>query len=150
MSHAELVSLFLALGLLVGVARALGEVASALRQPAVLGEILAGVLLGPTILGTFWPQATARLFPETGPVAFGLQAMTQVAVVLFLLVAGLEVDLSRIKRQGRMATVVSVTGMLFPFALGFAFVYAAPGLLGKPPETATFLYALNKKTPRKF
>jgi Kef-type K+ transport system membrane component KefB/mannitol/fructose-specific phosphotransferase system IIA component (Ntr-type) len=142
MSHAELVSLFLALGLLVGVARALGEVASALRQPAVLGEILAGVLLGPTILGTFWPQATARLFPETGPVAFGLQAVTQVAVVLFLLVAGLEVDLSRIKRQGRMATVVSVTGMLFPFALGFAFVYAAPGLLGKPPETATFLYAL--------
>ncbi len=68
--------------------------------------------------------------------------MTQVAVVLFLLVAGLEVDLSRIKRQGRMATVVSAAGMVFPFALGFAVVYAAPDLLGKPPESGTFLYAL--------
>ncbi len=142
MSHSDLVSLLLALGLLVGIARALGELASALRQPAVLGEILAGVLLGPTILGSLWPEATAGLFPETGPVAFGLQGMTQVAVVLFLLVAGLEVDLSRIKRQGRMATVVSAAGMFFPFALGFAGVYAAPALLGKPPETGTFLYAL--------
>lgn len=142
MNHGELVSLLLALGILVGAARALGEVASALRQPAVLGEILAGILLGPTVLGTLWPEAVSFLFPSTGPVASGLQALTTVAVVLFLLVAGMEVDLSRIRRQGRVASIVSTAGILVPFAIGYAAVYAAPSLMGRPDGGDTDLYAL--------
>ena len=116
--------------------------ASALRQPAVLGEILAGILLGPTVLGALWPQAVATLFPPTGMVAAGLQALTSVAVVLFLLVAGMEVDLSRIRRQGRVATVVSGAGILVPFLLGFGAVLAFPVLMGCPEAADPRLYAL--------
>lgn len=142
MSHQETVSLLLSLGLLVGAARALGEVAANLRQPAVLGEILAGILLGPTVLGSFWPEATAALFPSSGPAAHALEALTSVSVVLFLLVAGMEVDLSRIQRQGRLATIISGAGLLVPFAVAFGAVLAAPDLLGRPAGGNTTLHAL--------
>lgn len=86
--------LLLALGALLAAAKILGELARRLRQPSVLGELLAGVLLGPTVLGTLAPEANAFLFPQEGPMASALDAIAGVAVTLFLMVAGLEVDLS--------------------------------------------------------
>lgn len=142
MNHHEITALLLALGILVGLARALGELATSLRQPAVLGELLAGVLLGPTVLGALSPATMQALFPPTGPVTIALQGLTTVAVVLFLLVAGLEVDLSRIRKQGRVASTVSAFGILAPFAVGFAAAWVAPDLMGMPAGGQRALFAL--------
>lgn len=120
MDHSELVSLFLALGVVLGVARLLGELARALNQPAVMGELFAGIVLGPTVLGAVAPGLFATIFPATPGFAIALQGLTVLAITLFLLVAGIEVDLSSIFRQGRLALSVAVGGIVLPFAVGLA------------------------------
>lgn len=138
----EITILFLSLGLLLAAARVCGEVARKLNQPTVLGELTAGILLGPTVLGAFWPDAVATLFPTSGPNALALQTLTTVAISLFLLVAGMEVDLSSIWRQGRSAIAVSVTGILIPFTVGFLVARYAPGLIGRHADADPLGYAL--------
>jgi Kef-type K+ transport system membrane component KefB/mannitol/fructose-specific phosphotransferase system IIA component len=128
-SH-EVVVMFLALGLLLATARLLGELFRAIDQPAVIGELLAGILLGPSILGKLAPGFTATVFPHAGPVAYALEGLTTVAVALLLLVAGVELDLSAVWRQGRTAVSVSLGGILFPFGLGFLIAWLAPRWLG--------------------
>jgi Kef-type K+ transport system membrane component KefB/mannitol/fructose-specific phosphotransferase system IIA component (Ntr-type) len=129
LSAHELVTIFLALAVLLGVARALGELARWFHQPAVLGEILAGVLLGPTVLGRLAPGLQADIFPTSGGVALFLSGISSLAVTLFLLVAGMEVDLSAAFRQGAATVRIAVWGMLAPFILGWAFASAFPDVL---------------------
>lgn len=123
-------TLLLGLGLLLGAAHGLGALASRFGQPPVVGELLAGILLGPTLLGALAPGVQGLIFPSAGPAALGLDAITKVGLVLFLLVAGLEVDLSSVFRQGRSAAFVSAGGMLVPFALGIGAAVAAPLAFG--------------------
>lgn len=129
----DITALLLALGVLLALARLLGELARTLGQPAVVGEILAGVVLGPTVLGAVSPAAEAALFPTHGGLGPVLDGIAVVSIVLFLLVAGMEVDLFRVLRLGRVAVAVSAGGLAVPFALGFAAVFAAPGLLRRQP-----------------
>jgi Kef-type K+ transport system membrane component KefB/mannitol/fructose-specific phosphotransferase system IIA component (Ntr-type) len=131
LSPSEITAFLLALGVLLGSARVLGELCRRIGQPAVLGEILAGILLGPTVLGRIAPEAAAALFPSQGGGAVALNGFTNLAVVLFLLVAGLEVHLSSIMRQGRAALSVSVAGMILPFAIGLGAAWALPEFLGQ-------------------
>ena len=138
----EISVMFAALGLLLAVARLLGEVAKSLRQPAVLGELLAGVLLGPTVLGSLWPSAAQALFPPSGANAVVLHGLATVAVALFLLVAGMEVNLGAVWRQGRIAIVVSVSGIVVPFALGFAAAWYGSGFLAREPGSDPLVFAL--------
>lgn len=133
---------FLALGILLASARLLGEIAQRLHQPAVLGEILAGILLGPTVLGAFAPAVSTSLFPMQGPVAIGIDSLTTLAIALFLLVAGMKVDLSTVWRQGRSALTVGITGIAVPFFLGFVSAWFAPQLLGSEPGTNPMIFAL--------
>jgi len=142
LSPNDIVVLFLALGVLLASARLLGEIVRRWNQPAVLGEILAGILLGPTVLGRVWPGAQAYLFPATGQVPVVLDGLVTLSVVLFLLVAGLELDLSTIWRQGRAALSVSVAGMVVPFALGAAAGWFAPRLLGMEEGADRLVFAL--------
>ncbi|MBK6939615.1 MAG: cation:proton antiporter [Planctomycetes bacterium] len=116
------------------VARALGEVARRFGLPTVLGEIAAGVLLGKTVLARVAPAAFDRLFPSTGAAPIVLDGLGQIAIALFLLVAGMEVDLSTMRRRGRTAIAVAGAGMLVPFALGFgaARVFADALEVGSP------------------
>ena len=134
--------MFLSLGILLGVARVLGELAQRLRQPAVLGELLAGVLLGPTVLGAFAPESFAYLFPSQGPNAVALSAITTLAVVLFLLVAGMEVDLSTIWTQGKLALKIGTSSMVLPFVTGFAAAWLVPHALGRHLDADRFVFAL--------
>ncbi|MCC7510964.1 MAG: cation:proton antiporter [Planctomycetes bacterium] len=129
MTHSDLVSLFLALGVVLSVARILGEIARRLNQPAVMGELLAGILLGPTLLGAVAPDIFTQLFPTTPGFSLAMQGLTTVAITLFLLVAGLEVDLSTIFKQGKSAIGVSVGGIAIPFAIGFGVGWVGPLLL---------------------
>ena len=138
----ELTVMLLALALLIGVARLFGEIAQRCRQPAVLGELLAGVLLGPTVFGSLAPDWQGWFFPQTGNNAIVLDAIGSLAIVLFLLVAGLEVDLSTVWRQGRTALKVGVLGTVIPFAFGLAGAWIAPTAFGRQPDANPTIFAL--------
>ena len=134
--------MFLSLGILLGLARMLGELAQRLRQPSVLGELLAGVLLGPTVLGTIAPEFSAFLFPPHGPNAIALDTISTLAIVLFLMVAGIEVDLSTIWKQGSVGVKVGISGIVIPFFFGFAGAWFFPGLLGRQPDADPLIFSL--------
>jgi Kef-type K+ transport system membrane component KefB/mannitol/fructose-specific phosphotransferase system IIA component (Ntr-type) len=134
--------IFLSLGLLLLAARLLGELAKRFNQPSLLGELIAGILLGPTVLGHLAPQANLQLFPTTGPQSAAFKGIMSLAVVLFLLVVGMEVSLSSILRQGRTALVVSLSGILVPFAIGYGVAVSAPHLLGMTPGADATIFSL--------
>ena len=115
----EVMIMFLALAILLGAAKTAGELMRKLNQPSVLGEIMAGILLGPTVFGRIRPDLYAAVFPSTGNLPIVLETITTLGVVLFLLTAGLEIDLRSIFRQGRSAILVSSFGVIIPFAFGF-------------------------------
>jgi Kef-type K+ transport system membrane component KefB/mannitol/fructose-specific phosphotransferase system IIA component (Ntr-type) len=115
----EVMIMFLALAILLGAAKTAGELMRKLNQPSVLGEIMAGILLGPTVFGRIRPDLYTTVFPSTGNLPIVLETVTTLGVVLFLLTAGLEIDLRSIFRQGRSAILVSSFGVIIPFAFGF-------------------------------
>jgi Kef-type K+ transport system membrane component KefB/mannitol/fructose-specific phosphotransferase system IIA component (Ntr-type) len=138
----EILVLFLGLGILISFARILGEISRRSNLPSVVGEILAGVLLGETVFGYLAPQWFATLFPAEGPNAIVLHGFTTVAVALFLLVAGVEVDLSTVWKQGRAAIMVGLVGMLVPFGFGFGLAWFFPQWSGHAPGTPPFIHGL--------
>lgn len=104
------------MAVVIAATRVVGWGMAKLGQPRVLGEILAGVLLGPSLLGLFWPGAGDYLFPER--VVGGLTTIAQIGLVLFMFLVGLEVDLSHLRGQGRRAVAISHMSIVAPFALG--------------------------------
>ncbi|MFM9075109.1 MAG: cation:proton antiporter [Bacteroidota bacterium] len=118
LNHTEITGLLIQLGLMLLVGRFFAEVARKLRQPAVVGEILAGILIGPTILGMVSPDLFDMLFP-VGRSSMVLDGFVQVAVVMLLFIAGLEVDLHIVLQQGKQAFYTSILGLGIPFAFGF-------------------------------
>lgn len=142
LNHYELTSLFLALAVLLGTARVFGEIATRFRQPAILGEIMAGIVLGPTVFGAILPAWSEVIFPLDGNMPLALHGFTTISITLFLLVAGMEVDLSTILRRGHAAFHVGVTGMIPPFALGFAMAWFFPRLVGADANADLLVFAL--------
>ena len=140
LNPSDITLILLSLGVLLALARLLGEIATWFHQPAVLGELLAGIILGPTILGALAPGLQSALFPVEGAVALSLEAIVTLAVVLFLLVAGMEVDLSIAFRQGKTALSVAFLGMAIPFALGFvaAWYFPTAFLVDEPEKRVVF------------
>ena len=126
----EVLRLLASLAVLLGLARLLGELAQRLGQPAVLGEILAGVLLGPSALGRLAPDSAAWLFPDQGPAAHAVEGLSILALILFLLVAGMEVDLSAALRRRRLTLIAGSAGMALPFVLGWVVALSVPDLVG--------------------
>jgi Kef-type K+ transport system membrane component KefB/mannitol/fructose-specific phosphotransferase system IIA component (Ntr-type) len=116
--HDTLVFL-LSLAAMLAVARLLGEFARWLGMPLVVGEISAGIVLGPTVLGRVVPGAQAWLFPN-GTVQSMIGGYSTIAVVLLLVVVGLEVDLGVLRSRGRSAALTGLLGMVLPFACGVA------------------------------
>ena len=133
LEQSQITRLLLAMAVLLGSARMLGEFARQLGQPAVLGEMLAGILLGPTVLGAVSLDAYIWLFPMDpgGPIRVAEEGFILMSATLLLLVVGLEVDLSTVWRQGRAMLLVSAFGIVIPFTLGSALGRFAPNLLGR-------------------
>ncbi len=142
LTQPDVMTMFLALAVLLGTAKFAGELMQKLGQPSVLGEILAGILLGPTVLGHFRPRIYAFLFPNTGTMPIVLETVTTIGVVFFLLTAGLEIDLRSIFRQGKSALLVSFFGVIIPFGLGFATAFAFPRFLGAEAGASRMIFAL--------
>ncbi|MFW5973271.1 MAG: cation:proton antiporter, partial [Bacteroidota bacterium] len=142
LTAAEITMLMIGFALMLGIARTFGELFNHFRQPAIVGEILAGILLGPTVFGALFPGAFESLFPAVGPVALAYHTVITLAVVFLLLIAGLEIDLSILWRQGKAALLISVLGTAVPFVVGFGAAYLTPGFWGIEPGADILTFAL--------
>lgn len=101
-------------------ARILGELCRKFKQPAIIGEIVAGIILGPTLLGSYWPSMFNNIFLAS-PRAYGsFDGLANVGIILLMFIAGFEVDIKQIRRDGKQAAAISLTGIIFPFIIGFA------------------------------
>jgi Kef-type K+ transport system membrane component KefB len=115
-AHHPLARLILQVVVIVVAARVCGVLASRVGQPPVIGEIAAGILLGPSLLGWVAPDASAFLFPaESLPT---LNLLSQLGVLLFMFVVGVELDVSHIRGKAHAAVAVSHVSIVFPFLLG--------------------------------
>lgn len=140
LGHHELLLLLLQVAVLLLVARACGELARKLKTPAVVGELTAGVLLGPSVLGHLWPWARATLFPPVQIQSDLLAVVTWLGVILLLTMTGLETDLALIRRIGKRAAMISLGGLMVPFASGLALGYYLPAsLLARPDHRFVFM-----------
>lgn len=100
-------------------ARILGELCRKYKQPAIIGEMLAGIILGPTVFQHFFPQLFYTIF-LSHPKAYGaFDGLANIGIILLMFVAGFEVDLKQIRKDGKQAVAISLTGIIFPFAVGF-------------------------------
>jgi Kef-type K+ transport system membrane component KefB len=108
--------LLLQLLVIVAAGRVTGALFRRLGQTAVIGEMFAGVLLGPSLLGRLFPSIEAQLFPPASLPP--LHLISQLGVVLFMFVVGMEVDFDRLRRRARATLVISNAGIVVPFALG--------------------------------
>ncbi len=121
--------------LLIFVGRLLGEGFQRLGQPAVTGQLIAGILLGPTVLGALWPDAQHWLFPPGQKEQKAmLDAVSQLGILMLLLLTGMETDLRLVRRAGLAAVSVSFAGIVVPFALGFALGEFLPDSMIPNPE----------------
>jgi K+:H+ antiporter len=110
--------IILDIAVIIVVARLFGRLARKLNQPAVIGEIVAGIALGPSLLGLLPGDLDGHLFP-TDVIPY-LKILSQLGLVLFMFIVGLELDLALIRGRGRRAGVISVSSIILPFALGAA------------------------------
>ncbi|HEX7240790.1 MAG TPA: cation:proton antiporter [Longimicrobiaceae bacterium] len=133
-SHHEVLVLLVQVALLLLAARALGEVAQRLGQPAVVGEILAGIVLGPSLLSGFFPLLGEWIVPHTPTQGYLLEVVALFGAMFLLLVTGLETDLGLIRRQARTALGASLGGIVVPFATGYALGVWIPDVLLADPD----------------
>jgi Kef-type K+ transport system membrane component KefB len=120
--------------LLIAVGRGLGEIMQRLGQPSVIGELLAGLLLGPSLFGWLWPAAQNAIFPPAAEQKALIEGLAHFGILLLLLLTGMETDLKLVRRVGRAAITISVAGILVPFFCGFALGQFLPEILLPHPE----------------
>lgn len=123
-----MIVLLTGIGAILILSRLFAELGRKVKMPVVLGEILLGILLGPTLLGAVFPHQFATFFPDGGSARVAFDGITSLAVIMLLFVAGLEVQLPLVISQGRTAIIVSITSMIIPFGLGFCTVWFVPHL----------------------
>jgi Kef-type K+ transport system membrane component KefB len=133
-------SVLLALVVIIATARLMGALFKRVRQPPVVGEVLAGILLGPSLLGQVAPDALSALFPPA--VVTPLSTIAHVGVVLFMFIVGLELDTGVVRQRMRATVLVSVASIVAPFVLGSALALVLYPRLSSPdvPFTAFSLF----------
>ncbi len=126
--HALLVFL-LQVALLLGVALALGRLAMRLGLPALVGELLTGVVLGPSLLGAFAPRLLSFVLPDDAVQLHLLDAVGQLGVLLLVGITGAQLDPVMLRRRGVTGVKVSLSGLVLPLALGIGAGFVAPAAL---------------------
>ncbi|MFT4832261.1 MAG: Kef-type K+ transport system membrane component KefB [Psychroserpens sp.] len=104
---------------LLGLARTLGVLCESLKIPAIAGEILAGVILGPTLFGRVAPDLQNILFPDSEPQYIMLETVSWLGVFFLLLSSGFHVNVEHALRSGRASILIGIVGVLFPIAIGY-------------------------------
>src|ERR1700680_1301174 len=119
MEHGPSVVVFLSqIVLLLIAGRVAGESMQRIGQPAVIGQIIAGIVLGPSVLGLIAPGLYPNLFPNSAEQKAMLDAVSQLGILLLLLMTGMETDLSVFRHARRAALSISLSGIVIPFACG--------------------------------
>jgi Kef-type K+ transport system membrane component KefB len=131
MSQPQWAALALQIAVMLACALALGHVFRLMKQPAVVGEILGGLLLGPTLLGRVWPEGHAALFGDPA-VNNARASIMRTGMLAFILTIGFAVSISEFKRVLKPALGVGILGTFVPLGLGLAMVYGFPGVLKVP------------------
>lgn len=103
------------------VARIFGWIFKKIGQPTVIGEILAGIVLGPSLIGMYFPAFTSFLFPAES--LGNLQLLSQIGLILFMFIVGMEVDINVLKSRAHDAVVISHASIIVPFSLGMGLAY---------------------------
>lgn len=137
--HSDVLALVVQVAVLLVAARVLGRVSQRLGQPSVVGEILAGVVLGPSLLSGLVPVVGEWVIPQNATQGHLLEVVALIGVMLLLVVTGLETDLGLIKRRIRVSLGVSVGGLSVTFAAGLALGFLIPeDLLADPSQRTVF------------
>lgn len=143
MSSQDFILFALQITVMLAFAVVFGQGMRKLGQPAVLGEMLGGIVLGPTIFGALLPSLYAGLFQSSGEVAGARDASIKLGMLFFLFIAGLEIDLVDLQRLGRKAALIGLVGTVLPILAGVGLVYALPdSLWGEAALQHRFAFAL--------
>lgn len=130
------VTLFLLqIGVMLAVALVCGQLMRRIGQPAVVGELIGGVILGPTVFGLLFPGAYQRLFVTNEAVTVARNGLLTIGMLFFLFIAGLEVSPAQVRQSGPKVVGTSLLGILVPFVLGFGLVWFFPAFWGPLAET---------------
>ncbi|KMQ60084.1 transporter [Chryseobacterium angstadtii] len=119
--HHPLALLLAQIVTIILVARLFGWICMKIKQPSVIGEMIAGIVLGPSLLGMYFPEFSAFLFPKES--LGNLQFLSQIGLILFMYIVGMELDLSVLRKKAHDAVVISHASIIIPFALGIGLSY---------------------------
>src|SRR5262245_19071917 len=140
--------LLIQLAILLLAARLGAEIAKRMGLPTVVGELAAGIVVGPTVLGHYAPGVFAALFPHDSSQFHLLEVVGSLGMVLLLLLTGLETDLRLLRNLGRAALVASAMGMLVPFAMSYGLALWIPAsYLAQPNHRLVFSAFLGTSLP---
>jgi len=135
--HNDVLMFLIQVAVLLVAARACGQIAQRLGQPAVVGEILAGVILGPSLLSTALPWLGAWVIPQNEVQGHLLEIFSLLGAMLLLLITGLETDIPLIRRHARTALGIAAGGLILPFASGSVLAIFLPDSLLSDPQQRT-------------
>ena len=110
--HNDLIILLFRIGAILLLARIFAQLAKKLKAPGIMGEILLGIILGPTILGEFYPETFNIFFPKTGAVKIAMEGLTNLSVIMLLFVVGMETQLQIMLKHGKAAIYTSFVSMI--------------------------------------
>src|SRR5262245_36772031 len=116
------------------VGRLLGEAMLRLGQPAVMGQLIAGLLLGPSFFGLLFPDAQHALFPKNPDQKAMIDGISQFGILLLLLLTGMETDLKLVRQTGRASVLASLMGIVIPFICGVGLGEMLPDSLLPDPQ----------------
>lgn len=139
LDESHILLFLLQLVVLLGVARALAAVCEELGVPALAGEILAGVALGPTLFGRVAPELQGELFPQEAVQSTMLETVSWLGVFFLLLASGFHVDAGQALKSGKASMLIGIVGVVVPIAIGAPiFALVDPGLRGEGVDTLSF------------
>lgn len=119
--HHPLAVLLAQIATIIFVARVFGWICTKIKQPVVIGEMIAGILLGPSFLGMHFPEFSANLFPKAS--LGNLQFVSQIGLILFMYIVGMEISLKTLKDKAYDAVIISHASIFVPFTLGMGLSY---------------------------
>jgi len=142
MRHPDLILLMLSFSILLFVAIVFGRLAQKLGMPKIVGELLGGIVFGPTVLGTFFPETQNWLFSSSDSILVSRDVLIKFGAILLLFIIGLEINLSKIKELKRTIVWTSLFGSAVPFVLGAVSVFLFPGTWNYVPSQNEWLLPL--------
>jgi len=119
--HHPLALLLAQIVTIIFVARIFGWICIKLKQPAVIGEMIAGIVMGPSLIGMYFPEFSAALFPSES--LGNLQFLSQIGLILFMYIVGMEIDMKILRNKAHDAVVISHASIIIPFVLGMGLAY---------------------------